>query len=73
MHCLNVCRGSLPSEVRPAYPSGTVEVTLGFLWGLYCSIFSFLCDVCRTLSILNLSFNQCIVCPSLIYAFWLPL
>jgi len=28
-----------------AYPSGTPEITPGFLWGSCCSIASFLCSV----------------------------
>ena len=41
----------------------------GFKWGSYCSIFSFLCSVCRLLFCL-FSYGHCIVCPS-IYSFWL--
>jgi hypothetical protein len=53
-----------------AYHSGTHEFTAGFYWGLCCSIVNFLC---RCLSYWPFSFCHCVVCPSLIYRFWLLL
>ena len=53
-----------------AYPSGAPEFTPKLRWDSCCSIFSFLCSV---LQINVCPFCHCIVCPSPIYDFSLPL
>ena len=57
-----------------AYPSRTPEFTPSFKWNSFYSIFSWMCMFCRSLFVLLIiSFGHCVVSPSSIYAFWLPL
>ena len=59
-------------EVRVAQSLALVRyvlLTLWFWWGTCCSIVGFLCSMLLTIVILC----HCIVCPFLVYGFWLPL
>ena len=58
------------SGAGTAYPSGAPSSPPVFLRGLCCSFFSFLCS---GLLIVVCHFVHCVVCPSSIYGFWLPL
>ena len=62
------------SGAGTSYPSEALEFIPGFYWGSFYSIFSFMCMFCRSLFVLSyFSFGHCVVCPSSIYGFWLPL
>ena len=62
------------SGAGTAYPSGTPEFTPGFsgvrvTWSLVLCV----CFVDSCLSCCPFSFIHCVVCPSSLYGFWLPL
>ena len=60
------------SEEGTACPSGESDFTSEFWWGSCCSIFSLLCSTV-TVIICPFSLGHCIVGPSSLYGFWLPL
>ena len=74
--------GNMPgvtSGAGTAYPSWSPEFTPIVWWYLCCSIFRFLCGVCRSLFVLFLLaivlplYCHCIAFHFVIYGFWLPL
>ena len=62
------------SGVKTVYPSGAIEFISVFSGARVTrSLVLCVCLVDRCLSFCSFSFGHCVVCPSSIYEFWLPL
>lgn len=62
---------SVTNGTGTADPTEAPECTLVFFVGMCCPIFRFFCGF--LFDLLSFFFGDCIVGPSLIYGFWLPL
>jgi hypothetical protein len=58
--------------VHTSHPVRAHEFTPGFKWGSCYSVISFQCNVLYIV-VCTFSFGHCVVCPSLIYGYWLLL
>jgi hypothetical protein len=72
LYCLSICPFSFGHYIVCLFLLAivlSVFSSFSIFWPLYCLSYFDLC----LLIFKSVSFGHCIVCPSLIYAFWLPL